>query len=151
MDRNRGTDFSFLKVSDTRASEKEVSAFSKIIQDTYEKSMEQRFRETGGNSFYQVENPVTYTGKAISYAAFEGKELDTGKYRIFEKEGTLWIHDKLADSKFRCRFHSVGAKGMTVQVDEESGQKFLFDDYGSGIFMFQMVLSKGVSGTYKVL
>lgn len=118
------------------AKETAVSDFSKIIQKTYEESIKERIQDVGNFSFYKAD-PGVYT-RNIGMNVEADHELDTDRYHIYEKDGTLWIRDKWSDSQFRYRFHSVGFDGM-IQIDEKSGQRFMFDDFGAGFFTVQPV------------
>ena len=107
-----------------------------VMQRTYEGSIKKKMQDMGRLSFYKVDADISE--KKIRMTVEPDKELDTGRYLISEKDGTLWIRDKQTESRFRYRFHSVGFEGM-VQVDRKSGQRFMFDDFGSGFFTVQPV------------
>lgn len=97
----------------------------------------QRVTYPSENYNYLVENPgqrnYMDSVKPIETERYTIQELDKGYLYIYDKERTEGISWELNEDK--------------IQVDEETGTKFLINDFGSGFFMMMTVdaeLEKGL-------
>lgn len=96
--------------------------------------LDAELRNMTKQSFYKV--PYSnYKKSTISIGQASEDEIDTGRYQIRRSNEDVEIYDKKTQQKFGW----ILRYGDEVQVDSQSNQKFLINDFGNGFFMMQCV------------
>ncbi len=96
--------------------------------------LDDELRNMTKQSFYKVPYG-NYKKSTINIGQSSEDEIDTGRYQIRRSNEDVEIYDKKTQQKFGW----ILRYGDEVQVDSQSNQKFLINDFGNGFFMMQYV------------
>ncbi len=119
-------------ISNVNTMEKNFCEILNLTTDSIESDDE--LRKMAKQSYYKVQC-TDYKKTTIGISKCSEREIDTGRYQIRRSNEDVEIYDKKTQEKFGW----ILRYGDEVQVDSQSNQKFLINDFGNGFFMMQCV------------